>query len=286
MKTNKTKTILPLIFIFFFVLNLFWVDTVSSTGISADAGLTPAANRWIFKSQFRFMKRDNHPTMQQEMKMQMYPIVVAYGLKSNLALMVRQAVMKREMTMMGSNTGFGDLLIMAKYRLARINKPNYTIGIAPTLGMEFPTGADEFTSNSYDLRFGTYFSARARRLGLDLNISYILNNVATTSDNSIEVGNEFSIVGALGYQLSIGSDATFSITPVVESAYIKILAENENGTDISDTGESLFLLAPGFKITWSSYIFESLLQIPVWQDQNGMQTERTTSILVGIRIMN
>ncbi len=289
MKNKKLLTKLSLLFIFLFACNLFWVDSLSASGISADAGLTPAANRWIFKTQFRLMQRDNHPTMNQEMTMQMYPVVIAYGLKSNIALMVRQAFVEKEMTMMGKTTnssGFGDLLFMAKYRLVRVNKPTYTFGIAPTIGIELPTGNDAFSSNGYDLRFGTYFSGRRRRLSMDVNMLYIVNGIKKESDVSTEIGNEFSMVSALGYQISMGSDGNFSFTPVIESSYLKTWHDTNNGINLVNTGESLFLLSPGFKITKSSIIFESLFQIPVWQEQNGLQTERTSSFLIGIRIMN
>ncbi len=290
MKTYKISLGLLFVFIFFLAINLFRVDTVSASGISADAGLTPAANRWIFRTQFRAMKRDNHPTMtQNEMKTNMYPIVIAYGLKSNFTLMIRQAVIKKEMSMIGqtnSFSGLGDLLIMSKYRLIRINNAKYTLGIAPTFGLELPTGKDNVTSNSYDLHIGTYISGRARRLSMDMNFTYIVNGLAKTTDDGFSIGNQFSVISALGYQFSLGSEGNFSLTPVMESSYLKIVSDSQDGISVTNSGESLFFVSPGFKITWSSYIFESLIQFPIWQNQNGLQTERTPSLLVGIRLMN
>ena len=283
-------TSLSLFFIFLLIAVLFYSENISATGISIDAGLTPAANRIMFRTQMRYMERDNKLiSMSRDMKMYMFPVVVAYGLRPDWTVMVRQAFMRSEMTMMGqttTNSDLGDLLLLSKYRLTRINKPNYTFGIAPTLGLEIPTGQDNFTSNSYDLRFGSYFSGRLRSLGMDLNITYIWNGMALTNDTNTDPGDEFAVEAAMAYQLSFGSDANFSVAPVLESSYQKISSDSENGITVANTGESVFLLSPGIKITRASFIFESLIQFPVWQDQNGLQMERGASLLIGIRLMN
>jgi len=223
------------------------------------------------------------------MKAYMFPVVIAYGLRSDLTVMARQAFIRREMSMMGqstTNSGLGDLLMLSKYRLIRINTPGYTLGVAPTLGLEFPTGKDEFTSSSYDLHFGSFFSGRLRSLGMDLNITYIWNGMAETGGAAVDPGNEFSLQAAFAYQVGIGSYSNFALAPVLESSYLKISADSEDGETLADTGESILWLSPGFKITWSSFIFESLVQFPVWQDQEGLQTERDPTFLVGIRLMN
>ncbi len=290
MNTISKSTKLTLAMLLLIVTIMFCSESVSAAGISIDAGLTPAAKRWIIRSQMRYMHRNNHPVMEQvNMKAYMFPIMVAYGLRSDLTLMVRQAVITREMTMMtGSSkkTGFGDLLILGKYRLVRINTPDYIIGIAPTLGLELPTGKENFTSNSYNLRVGSFFSGRLKSLGIDLNLTYLLNGLALTNDNEIDPGDEYSVEAAIAYRLSIGESSNLVIAPVLESTFMKVTPDSQDGNDLVDSGESLLLLSPGFKITWGSVIFESLIQFPIWQDHKGMQTERDTGFLIGFRFMN
>ena len=63
-------------------------------------------------------------------------------------------------------------------------------------------------------------------------------------------------------------------------------AASIDDVDLANSGESIILLSPGFKITRGSFIFESLVQFPIYQDQSGMQTERKTGFLVGFRLMN
>lgn len=288
MQTPNKLTIL--LSAFLIVITFFCPTNASATGISIDAGLTPALNRLIFRSQLRFMERNNDPTSsQREINMYMFPVIVAYGLSPDVTVMIRQALISREMSMMGqslTNSGLGDLLILSKYKLTRINTVDYTIGIAPTLGLEIPTGKDDFTSNSFDLLFGSFFSGRLRHWSMDLNVTYVWNGMLRTSNAENDPGDEFSVETAFAYQFSVGSNANTTIAPVLESSYQRISSVSNGGNTVANTGESVFLLSPGIKLTWSSFIIESLIQFPLWQDQNGLQTERAKSFLIGFRLMN
>lgn len=290
MHIHKTPTRLAFVLISVIVTNTLMAGSLSATGISIDAGLTPAQNRWIFRTQMRFMERDNDPTpAQRAMKSFMFPVVVAYGVRSDLAIMLRQALKRNEMVMQGqgsTNTGFADLLVLGKYRLARVNTPTYTFGIAPTLGLEIPSGNSNFTSNSWDLHIGCYVSGRIRSWGMDLNATYVWNGLAKTSGADRDLGDEFSMEGAMAYQLGLGQSGDFALAPVIEATYQRISSDTKDGNAVVNTGESYFLLAPGVKFTWGSFILESLIQIPLWQDQNGLQTERAPGFLVGVRLMN
>ncbi|MHC4891504.1 MAG: transporter, partial [Planctomycetota bacterium] len=134
--------------------------SAKAAGISVDAGLTPPEDRWIFRTQMRYMQRKDDPTlMDRKMSTYAFPIVLAYGLRPDLTLMVRQTVKREEMSMAGSSnkdTGLGDLFVLGKYKLYRRNTRKYTFGIASTLGLEFPTGDDDFSSETWDLKPGLF----------------------------------------------------------------------------------------------------------------------------------
>lgn len=263
--------------------------TVSAAGISIDAGLTPPQKRWIFRSQMRFMQRADDPTpMGREMKMYMFPAVVAYGLKPNLTLLARQAASRSEMLMNGnsdSQSGLTDLFVLAKFRMTRINTVDYTIGLASTIGLEIPTGQDGFTSDSWDLHLGYFVSGRRGPWGVDLNWVYVWNGMAKTGDSDFEMGDEYSLDVAFAHQHGFGYNSEYAFAPVLELTYKKINSDSYNDVLVENTGESFFQLSPGFKFTRSSFIVESLFQVPVWQDQRGMQTERDFGFLVGLRYM-
>jgi hypothetical protein len=270
-------------------VNALITESVNAGGISVDAGLTPPEDRWILRTQLRYMRRKDDPTpMDQKMDTYVFPVVLAYGFRPDLTLMVRQAVRHRKMSMAGSisrDTGPGDLFVLGKYRLYRRNTREYTFGVAPTLGLELPTGDDNFSSETWDLEPGLFASWRSGPWASDFNIAYKWNGFADKGQGGLEPGHELSIDLAFAHQFSIGEKADTSVAPVLEFSYRDVLSDGLSGHDVSNTGESLFFVSPGVKFTKSSFILEALLQIPVWQDQEGSQLEQGTRFIVGARFM-
>ena len=205
-----------------------------------------------------------------------------------MTLMLRQAANHQEMSMAGSsskNTGLGDLFVLGKYKIYRRNTPEYTFGIASTLGLELPTGADSFTSKTWDLTPGLYLSWRSGPWATDFTTAYSWNGFADRGKNDIDPGDEVSLNWAFAYQFSIGGKADASLAPVLEFSYKNIWPDQLERQDVSNTGESVLYLSPGIKFSTSSLILEALLQVPVWQDQEGSQLERDVGMLVGVRFM-
>jgi outer membrane putative beta-barrel porin/alpha-amylase len=260
-----------------------------SSGISVDAGLTPAEGRWIVRNQLRIMQREDDPApMDRKMTQYVFNNVVAYGVRRDLTLMARQPVVHREMTMGGSHseeTGLADLFVMSKFRLYRRNTPESTIGLAGTLGLELPTGEPGFTSGTWDICPGLFASVRKGRWSSDMSAAACLNGIADENAHGVDPGDSLSVDWALGRQFSIGQDSRTSITPVVELSYRRTFADRLSGSKVPNTGESVFLVSPGVKFTRSSFILEGLVQIPVEQDQRGLQPERGVGFLIGTRYM-
>lgn len=268
---------------------IFLAASVHAGGISVDAGITPAEDRWIIRTQVRHMQRVNDPTeMGREMTRYVIPVVVAYGLRSNVTLMLRQTVMHQEMSMMGNsenNTGLGDLFVLVKYKAYRLNTARYTFAIAPTVGLEMPTGSDAFTSETWDLNTGLYFSCRNGPWAADMNAAYAWRGFSDNNESDVDPGDQLSLDCAFAHQFSIGEQASTSLAPVLELSYKNTQANRLQGQDISNTGESVLQISPGVKATISSTIIEALIQVPVWQDQEGLQLERGTVVLIGTRFM-
>lgn len=257
-----------------------------AAGISVDAGLTPPLDRWIFRTQLRMGGRDNPPGTPASMAMdsRVIPMVLVYGLRSHLTIMVKQAVMRKEMGQL-EQTGMSDLFFMTKFKAYRINTRHYTLGVSPILGIEFPTGSDAMSSHTWDMALGVYLTARERFWSQDLNFSYRINGVDGNNPQDVEPGDEVAIDIAAGRQ--IGLDETFNNTfaPVLELSYHKIFSSRFNGSNLPNTGESILLLSPGFKFTSGSLILEALYQTPVWQDQNGNLQKRRATLLIGMRLL-
>ena len=264
-------------------------DVVRAAGISVDAGLTPSEDRWIFRLQTRYMHSTAQaPGINREMKMYVVPVVAVYGLRNYLTLMARQTIVSREMSMSGSSgreNGFGDFFFLLKYKAFRENTPDYTLGISPTIGISVPTGKQAFTSETWDLHMGVYVSGRRGRWATDLNIAYRPNGVAGDRADNIETGDEFSADWAGAYQFSYNSTSETTLAPVLELSFSRVMPNTLSGIEVPNSGEKLFYVSPGAKISTSSVIGETLIRIPVWQNQGGNQLEKEIGFIAGIRLL-
>ncbi len=272
-------------FCIYIVTIVLLTSSVKTAGISVDAGLTPPEDRWMFRTQLRYMSKENDMT---RMNSQMIGSVFAYGLRRNVTLMVKQMVINRTMTMGGMDTkisGLSDLSLMCKYGIFRKNTRDYTVGVASTIALKIPSGDDAFTSETWDVRPGLYLSWRKGYWATDVSLAYARNGFAGENSQGIEPGDEISFDGAAAYQISMGNKSRLSFTPVLELSYNKFLPDNFNNQGVINSGESILFISPGVKLTKSSFIFETLLQLPAWQDQNGTQLKHSARGLVGIRFM-
>jgi hypothetical protein len=226
--------------------------------------------------------------MDREMKTYSLNVVAAYGLRRNITLMIKQPLKQMNMEMGGMSSdesGLADLFLMAKYGLYRKNTPDFTFGAAATLGIELPTGKEEFTSDTWDIKPGLYLSFRNGTWASDLNFSYMINGFTGENDDDINPADELSVDFAIGRQFVIGGNTNQVLIPLVELSYKVCSADQFDGDDVANSGESVFIIAPGAKTVLSSFIIEALVRIPVSQNQEGMQTERAVGGLLGFRYM-
>jgi len=260
-----------------------------AVGISIDAGLTPPEGRWILRTQVRSMSRtESSGAAEPKMDRLMVPLVVVHGLRPQLTIGLRQIIDSRTMTMMGNKnteSGFSDLYFFAKYKVLRVNTRQYTLGIAPVLGIEAPTGSSDISTDYWSLNAGVLVSGRAGKWGADLNIGYGVRGFAGLEDNRYEPGNEWGIELALARQIPVGNSGQTSLAPVLEFGWKDEASTTFDGSNEPNTGESIFTIAPGLKYTRGGLIFEGLVRIPVSQDQNGMQLEMGNMYLLGVRYM-
>ena len=202
-------------------------------GISVDAGLTPPQDRWIVRSQVRRMKQHDDPTaMGREMETWVFPVVIVYGLRPDITVMLRQKFVHRKMTMMGTtkeDTGTSDLFLLAKYKAYRVNDPEYTFAVAPTLGLDLPTGDSTFGSKTWDIQPGLFASYRSGPWAADVTTSYAWNGFADKGKGGINPGDEFAADIALAFQFSVANRHDMSLTPVVEFSYRHIREDSLNG---------------------------------------------------------
>jgi hypothetical protein len=271
------------IYIFILTCLLFLSSfQVCATGISVDAGLTPAEDRWIVRTQYRQMSMD--ATMHQ-MNTDMFMAVVAYGYTRDVTIMIRQMAVSRVMTMSGNektSSGLTDLAVLGKFGVYRKNTRNVILALAATLALKMPTGAKDISTGTWDWQAGIYGSWRSMRWGNDLNLTYTWNDFTGRAPSGINPGDVIGIDAAFSYQFSLGSSGETSLTPVLELNYRYSMANLSEGQDVGGDG-SIFFISPGLKFTYDSFILEVLIQNPVNQTyQNSDQNRRG---LIGFRYM-
>ena len=183
------------------------------------------------------------------------------------------------------SSGFGDLFLNFKYKLYRKNTESYMLGIAPTLGATLPTGKDSFSSKTFDFQAGLYSSFRKDSFGSDFNIAFKKKDVFGKKPDDIEMGNEISWNLAFAHQFSLDRTAHITLAPVVEINFLHLFPNRINDQAQPNNGETIYFLSPGLKLTTPYFAFEALLQQVMSQKQNGVQMERKTGIILGIRFL-
>jgi hypothetical protein len=263
------------------LLSVF-LSQVYATGISVDAGLTPAEDRWIVRMQYRQMSMDG---AMHQMNTDMLMAMVAYGYTRDVTIMIRQMAASRVMSMSGNektSSGLTDLALLGKFGVYRKNTRHIILALAATLALKMPTGAEDISTDTWDTQAGIYGSWRSGRWGNDFNLTYTWNDFTSTAPSGINPGDVIGLDVAFSYQFSLGSSGKTSLRPVLELNYRYSLANQSDGQDLGGDG-SIFFISPGLKFTYDSIILEALIQNPVNQTyQNSEQNRRG---IIGFRYM-
>jgi hypothetical protein len=257
---------------------------VFATGISVDAGLTPAEDRWIVRMQYRQMSMD---AAMHTMDTDMLMAVAAYGVTRDVTLMIRQMAASRVMTMSMSDnrnttSGLTDLAVLGKFGVYRKNTRHMILALAATIALKMPTGAEDISTDTWDWQAGIYGSWRSGRWGNDLNLTYTWNDFTGKEPSGISPGDVIGVDAAFSYQFSLGSSGNSSLTPVLELNYRYSTANKSEGQEVGGDG-SIFFVSPGLKFTYDSIILEVLIQNPVNQTYENVEQNRRG--LVGFRYM-
>ena len=265
-----------------FALLIIFLAQAGATGISVDAGLTPAEDRWIVRMQYRQLGMSSN---MHQMDSDILMGVLAYGITHDVTLMIKQLNIRRTMIKGGTEqiiSGLSDLAVMGKFGLYRKNSRHLTLAVAPTIAVKMPTGKEEFSTGTWDVQAGIYGSWRSGRWGSDLNVSYAWTGFAGASSSGLDPGDETGLDAAFSHQFSIGSAGNISLTPVLEFTYRYTSADQQDEIETVQAG-SIFFISPGLKYTWNSFILEFLVQFPA--SQTYPNAEQKSRILAGFRYM-
>lgn len=259
----------------------------SAAGISVDAGLTPAENRWMIRVQSRQMGATSQPsTPTRQMKSQANVFIAAYGLRPNITLIGMQGWMKKEMTMMGvlnKSSGLADLNLLIKYLIHRTNTRHQTLGIAATVKFTLPTGEDDFSNDYWSFTPGFYLSLRRDTWAIDASTTYRIQDIFSQQAEMTR-GQEYTLDAAVARQFPLKAFKNMALAPVLEFNLLLDQADQSLSIQTSNT-ESVVFLSPGIKYTYGSLILESLIQVPIWEKAPITSLEKDVRWRIGLRFM-
>ncbi len=253
---------------FLILLPFLWiVQTGALAQISTDAGLTPAQDRWIFRTQYRMMGMENS---MMKTNVQMIPVVLGYGITSGISIMARSGYVHKSYSNSDEvNKGVNDFYLLSKFRLYRKNTSIYTLGIAPYVASNIPIGSIEVSDRTWNPEMGLNISFRPRFFSLDLSTSYTFNDVSEKI--STEHNNSYNLDISFSGKIPVKSKSNQIISPVTEFNFSR--------------PSNLLFISPGISYMHTFLAIEALYQIPVYEAENQGQMTHTSRWIIGLKYL-
>jgi hypothetical protein len=243
------------------------LSRIQAGGISVDAGLTPAQNRWILRMQYRYMEMHNS---EMTTKSHMVPFVVAYGVTPKFTLMTRAMYVHKTNSMdQASQGGINDIYLLSKFNLYRINTPGYVFGIAPHVASNIPVGTVGISNRTWNPEVGINISYRPRFWAVDFSSSYTFSDMTGRSET--DHNDIFELNTAISVFFPFKNNTSNVLAPVLEFNYTQ--------------SPKILFISPGISFIHSSLVLEGLIQIPVYQKTDNHLMNQKAKLILGIRYM-
>lgn len=194
-----------------------------------------------------------------------------------------------------SVSGFGDLRIVGRY-FGFTDSRNFGI----QFGLKLPTGDTKQTSTAADgitaiavdpgLQLGTgttdailgayYFDNLNRNWDYFAQVQFqSALNSSSMASGSYRPGDSVNLTGGMRYH----GFESFTPTMQINARYVN--ADSGSGADTYATGGTLVYFTPGVMVPVTSTLaVYSNLQIPIYQNVNGIQVAPTTILSIGARV--
>jgi hypothetical protein len=259
------------------------VVTHAQQAIITPAATQPAVNNWVVRTRATFFEFGHDPSREdRDVSDHVITTSLTYGLTPTLSFNLDVPVIHRdfESSLSDYNTvKFGDAAFSARWRIWQDDfGPVDTTRFSLTAGLELPTGADEFSSESVDPFLGAVITHINGRHGLNGSLEYKF----TTGDTNSPI--HFGDSTADGLRL--------------DSAYLFRLAPEEYGEELVPSWYAVFevsalyetngdvevFVAPGILYEAPLWAFEAAIQLPVAQELDH-RLEHNFAVTIGIRLL-
>lgn len=279
-------------------------NSAYAVSINSDVGLTPAKDQTIVRVQSRYKKASDDPTaLDRETKTLSVPVTVVHGYTERFAgILSVPWIYRRHETLSGAERitrkteGLGDISLLGKYRLYTRDEIGATSRLSVISGVELPTGrtGDEDSHGKLPRTLQTGSGAIDGVLGLafthqtlddewDANLTHQWNNEA----NDFEFGDVLKYTAA--YQKRVlpwvlpeeGMYQQLNLVPELNGEWQQ-KHEDQNGT-VTDSGGHTLYVSPGLQMASRRWVAEASIQLPVYQDLNGIQVETDYTVIASLR---
>lgn len=249
---------------------------VSAAGLNTDVALTPPEGGWIVRAQWRYTRQGDDPTgLGRKVDLSLQPLTAVYGVTADLALQATVPIAYRKIVFGSgaeqSDTGVGDIPLLAKYRFYQKDKPGVTTRWAAVGGLEIPTFDDAFSSKSFDLIIGTVWTHQERDWWIDWDILYKFNTAGgLDGDDELrgDVAASLRLFGGEGD--TVGPWGLYAIAEL-------------NALYLTDGSVQVFG-SPGIQLITPNVILEAGVQLPMHQDLAAPRLENDFTVVLSVRI--
>lgn len=229
--------------------------------------------------------------------------VAGYGVNSRLAVFAALPVLDKRLRVQPDSgeefrrrsRGPGDARVFGRYTVWRGDQPGGTNRLALFGGFDLPVGTDDDSdrfgrlpqplqpaSGSVDALLGAVATWQRLEWQFDAQVAWEINNEA----NGFEFGDRFRFDTAWQYRLlprKLGPGTPGFLYGALELNFRHDQASRSQGRMNPGTGGEVLFLSPGIQYVTREWMFEGIVQIPVYRDAGVNALEPDLGVQVGIR---
>lgn len=278
--------------------------TAHAGPITFNTALPVHEDEIILRQQVVWFRCHEDPTpLGREVNVVAAPSVLVYGAHPRVTVFGVLPFLYKRLELNGMDgrvtrdtSGFGDMTGLLRVTAFKVDRPGETLRLAPFVGLEVPTGADDeadslgrlpptlqLGSGSWDPLGGAIFTWQTLQWELDVSASYQLR----TEANDFDAGDEARGEASFQYRVLPWGDLDGGVPSflyaVAETNVVWTDEHRIDGMDDPDSGGTIWYLAPGLQWVTRRTVLEAAVQVPVLQRLNGNALERQFIARVSFR---
>lgn len=276
----------------------------SAGPITFDSALPVDEGGFVFRQQLRWLRAGDDPSgANRDMRANAAIAVLGYGVNAKLAVFAvlpytdKTLKLDRNGTRIErDNQGLGDVTAFARYTLWQDDAPGRTLRLAGFAGISAATGDDDKSdrfgrlppsvqdgSGAWNPFGGVVASYQTLDYEIDGQLSYRDNHAA----NGFEAGDETRLDLSWQYRLwppELAGGVPGFFYGVLEVNALHQDKNRVNGQRDGNSGGDTLWLSPGLQYVTKRWVWEAVVQKPIYQHLNGTALENDLIVTAGFRV--